>query len=113
MPTLNYLPAWGVGYSYDVQGAVMRSDRGPSRQRRTSQKIVTIASVTRNLRYAELPYFEWFVRGICNDGQLAFTDSYADGAGLSTGLVRILNGAYNVSTDTRNHIITCELEIFG
>lgn len=112
MPTLNYMPAWGVDYSYDVQPAVIRTETGYSRQRRISQKRIIVASARRVLRGAELPYFEWFVRNICNDGQLAFADYYADGTGLVAGLVRIMNGAYNVSSDTRNHIITCELEIF-
>lgn len=113
MPTMNAsMPAWSVDYSYGFNPAVVRTEAGISSQRRVSHRSSVVASATRRLLGAELPYFEYFIREICEDGRLKFTDKYADYNGLQTGTIRILNGAYSVSTDTRTHIVTCQIEIF-
>ena len=114
LPVLTNLPAWTVSYRYAVNPSQSRTSNsvGAKIQAKRSNRKSTIASVTRSLRGAELSYFEWFVRSICNDGASKFTDSYQDQNGLSSGLVRIVDGSYSVETDTRNHTISCELEIF-
>lgn len=112
MPTLQYLPAWSVEYQYGVRPNTIRTRSGKAVQRRMSHKNIVRASASLRLLGAQLPYFEYFVREVCNDGQLAFTGYYADQNGLNSGKIRILDGAYSVQTDYRRHIISCELEIF-
>lgn len=115
MPTLigTGIAPWTVDYQYSVDTSVSRtSQTGFKRQAARGSRQIVIASATRLLRLAEMPYFEVFIREICLDGSLKFTDYYADYNGLVSGDVRILGGAYSVSSDTRRHIVTCELEIF-
>lgn len=112
MPTLNYLPPWQMDYSYEVVPDVLRGSRGAPSQRAVSNRRIVIADVSRRLLGSELPYFEWFIREICKEGTLAFTDYYADGNDLTTGLIRIVDGAYSVSTNLRRHIVQCQIEIF-
>lgn len=113
MPTMNSsMPPWLMDYSFSVNPSVERSEERPSVQRRSSHRSIVVADVKRMLQGAELPYFEYFVREICNEGTSKFTDVYADGNGLVTGTIRIVGGRYNVSTDTRKHVVTCQIEIF-
>lgn len=114
MPTLEHLPPWTVSYDYNVSPAVVRMQGTDGRRanRKVSHRRTVIANATRQLKWAELPYFEWFIRGICNEGANKFTDVYADHNGLQTGTIRLLDGAYSVSTDLRRHTVTCQLEIF-
>lgn len=114
MPSLLYLPPWDVAYDYSTTPAVERTPDlgGFTRQSRVSLKRVVIANARRVLRGAELPYFEAFVREILNDGSLKFTDTYADHTGLATGIVRIVDGVYSVSTDKITHVVSCQIEIF-
>ena len=114
MATLLYLPAWSVGYSYGVDPSQTRTrvSQGFKRQAKDSHRHMVIADVTRKLQLSELPYFEWFVRGLANSGADKFTDSFIDHDGLQTGLIRIVNGEYSVNTDTRSHLVSCQIEIF-
>ena len=112
MPTLQYLPEWSVEYNYSLTNSILRDDNpGYVDQKRNSHRQEMIASAQRILYGAELPYFEYFIQEICREGSLSFTDYYADGSGVVQGNVRILNGSYSVSTNSRNHIVTCQLEI--
>ena len=114
MPVLQYLPRWTVNYSYDTDPAILRSPNlgGFVRQSKVRDNRVVIANAERRLRGSEILYFEWFIRGVCNDGAIKFDDYYADHNGLQFGTVRVLNGSYQVSTDKLNHTVTCQLEIF-
>jgi hypothetical protein len=85
---------------------------GFRKQSKVTNRRVGVASAQRVLQGSELMYFEWFIRGICNDGSIKFDDYYADHNGITTGTVRIQGGVYDVTTDKRKHTITCELEIF-
>ena len=115
MPTLQYIPPWTVSYSYSVEPSVIRSPSlgGRRGQVKVRDNKIVVASASRVLIGAELPYFEYFIREILKDGSLKYTDVYADHNGLNTGTVRILGGVYNVSTDKRNSTLTCDLEIFS
>ena len=114
MPTLEHLPNWTIDYSYDTEPAVLRATNlgGAMTQSKITGRRVVVASAERVLHGAELPYFEWFVIGVCQSGSLKFTDTYADHNGLQVGTVRIVDGTYTVVTDKRQHTISCELEIF-
>jgi hypothetical protein len=112
MPTLNYLPPWSIDYAFEVVPDVIRGGMAYPSQRAGSNKRIVMADVTRRLVGAELPYFEWFIREICSEGSLAFTDYYADGDGVASGTIRIVDGAYSVSTNLRRHIVQCRIEIF-
>lgn len=113
METLQYLPAWIVDWSNSVSPAVARPQhRGYTSQRRLSHRRIEVVSATRRLLGSQLPYFEYFVNVVINQGQDKFIDYYADQNGLQTGTIRIKDGSYEVKTDTRTHIVTCELEIF-
>lgn len=113
METMSYLPPWSVDYSYDVSPSQRRTeDIGFKRQAKKSHRSVVVASATRILRLSEIHYFEYFVRGLVNDGNDKFIDVYADANGLVTGTVRILGGQYGVSSDARIHTVSCDLEIF-
>ena len=113
MEAMNYLPPWAVDYTYNVSPSQRRTeDRGFKRQAKKSHRNVVIANATRMLRLSEIHYFEYFVRELLNDGNDKFTDDYADANGTVTGTVRIVGGQYSVSSDSRLHIVTCELEIF-
>lgn len=114
MPMLQYIPPWTVEYDYGVTPNVLRSNNlgGFRKQEKVTNRRVVVASAQRVLQGSELMYFEWFIRGICNDGSIKFEDYYADHNGLNTGTVRIKDGVYNIETDKRKHIFTCELEIF-
>ena len=104
---------WSIEYKYDVTPNNIRtSARGFRRQSSGGNRHVMIASATRQLQLIELPYFEYFVREVCKDGSLKFTDVYADYNGLTTGTIRIVDGSYSVQTDTRRHLVTCEIEVF-
>lgn len=115
MPTLEHLPPWTVEYSYEVDPSVLRTPElgGYRRQSKVTNRRVVMATAQRILKGAELPYFEWFVIGVCNSGASKFEDAYADHNGLQVGTVRIVGGSYEVSTDKREHTVTCELEIFS
>ena len=114
MPTLQYMPAWTVEYNYQTTPGVIRTPSlgGYQSQSNIRNLRVVVATAQRVLQGVELMYFEWFIRGVLNDGSLKFTDVYADHNGLQTGTVRIKDGVYNVDTDKRKHTVTCELEIF-
>jgi len=112
IPSLQYLPPWSIQYPYDINPSQTRTaQRGFKRQASRGHRRTMIAQATRVLRLAELPYFEYFIREVCNDGALKFNDVYADGNGLNTGNIR-LTGGYSVSSDTRRHVVTCEIEVF-
>lgn len=113
MATLLYLPPWSIDYSMTQENAVTRTQhKGFKRQSSFSHKKVSIVSVTRRLYGAQLPYFEHFIRTLEEDGSLPFTDSYKDGAGVQSGLMRIVNGAYKVDTNGLNHVVSCNIEVF-
>ena len=113
MPTMNAsMPPWLMEYAYSVNPSVERSGLLPSAQRKTSHRSIIVADVSRMLQGAQLPYFEYFVREVCNEGSDKFTDVYADSSGIVTGTIRIIGGRYNVTTDTRKHLVTCQIEIF-
>lgn len=113
MPTMQYLPPWTVNYKYSVDPSQIRTgQRGFKSQSKLSHRNIFRATVSRRLLLSQLPYFEWFVRGLCNNGESKFTDSYADQGGLQTAEMRIVDGKYSVKTDTRTHIVTCEIEVF-
>lgn len=115
LTTVTDMPPWTINYSNRRNNAVVRTEyRGYRQQADYSHRKVDIASVTRRLFGAELPYFESFIRNQCNDGQLAFTDKYKDGNGVQSGTIRIVDGSYTVSTNGKNSnwIVSCEIEIF-
>lgn len=113
MQTMQYLPPWTVSYKYGVEPSQERAKaRGFKTQTRRSHRQIMTATATRRLVLSELPYFEWFIRGLCNNGQAKFIDSYADYNGLQAGVIRIVEGSYKVDTDLREHIVTCEIEVF-
>ena len=113
MSDLLYLPPWTRDYSYDIEPSVGRtSQRGYKRQSARGHRQVMKVNVTRYLRGIEMAYFEYFIREICKDGTIKFTDSYADYNGLVTGEVRIIGG-YTVATSSlRSFTVSCELEVF-
>lgn len=114
MPTLSYLPPWTQSYSGNVTPAVRRTPDlgGFKRQGLTSSKKINQLSVTRRLVGSEILYFEWFVRGVLRDGADKFVDRYLTSSGLQSGTIRIIDGIYQVQTDKRRHIVTCEIEVF-
>lgn len=113
MATLSNLPAWTVNYRYNIAPNTVRTDvKGPRVQGQKGHRLVFMADVTRRLRRAELPYFEYFVREVLNDGADKYTDSYQDQSGLQTGTVRIVNGAYKVAGDRLNWVVTARIEVF-
>lgn len=118
MPNLTSVsdfPPWSIDYNFSENNAVVRSsERGFKRQADYSHRKVTIASAVRHLYGAQLPYFESFIRTQCNDGQLAFTDKYKDGGGVTTGTVRLVDGAYVVTPNgsNKNYQVSCSVEIF-
>lgn len=113
MPTMNSsMPPWSVEYDYSIDPGVVRTDGRASTQRKASHRRVMLGNATRVLQFSQLPYFEYFIRELCNDGADKFTDVYADYNGLVTGSIRLYNGSYSVQTNTRRHIVTCQIEIF-
>jgi hypothetical protein len=113
LTTVTDFPPWAIDYASAIQNPVTRTQqRGFSRQSSFSQRRVTTVSASRRLAGIELPFFESFVRTQCNDGQLSFTDRYKDGDGVQTGIIRIVDGYYSVSTNGRNHVVTCVIEVF-
>lgn len=113
MPTLQHLPAWKIEYDYTLTNAILRDQNpGYTRQARKSHRQIMIANAQRFLRGAQLPYWEHFILNVCREGSLKFTDYYADGNGVQQGLIRVVNGRYSVQTDTRNHIVSCQIEVF-
>ena len=115
MPTLTNLPPWSSSYSYTVEPGIQRTPSLNSftRQSDINKRRVVIADVTRELQGAELPYFESFIRTLCNDGASKFVDTIADQLGLRQATIRIVDGSYSVETDLRMHTINCQIEIFG
>ena len=104
---------WSIEYQYDVTPNNTRtSQRGFRRQASGGNRHIMLANATRQLQLIELPYFEYFVREVCKEGSLKFTDAYADYNGLTTGTIRIVDGSYSVQTDTRRHTVTCQIEVF-
>lgn len=113
LTSVSDFPPWAIDWSFSLENPTTRTSyRGFRRQARFSKKKVTLASATRKLTGIELPYFESFVRNQANDGQLKFTDKYKDGGGVQSGLVRIVNGSYTVTTNGTNHTVSCQLEVF-
>ncbi len=114
MPTLQYMPPWTIDYSYKTDPSVIRTPDlgGYRRQSKVSNKRIITASARRVLQGSELLYFEWFLRGVLSDASLKFEDYYADHTGLNTGTIRIVDGIYEVSTNKRSHVVTCDIEIF-
>lgn len=113
MPTLQHLPPWTISYKYSVSPSQTRTrEMGFKSQSRLSHRHLFTASASRRLLLSQLPYWEWFIRGLCNNGASKFTDYYADGNNLQTATIRLVDGAYSVKTDTRTHIVTCEIEVF-
>lgn len=117
MPDLTLVsefPPWDISYSYSVRSSLVGASRlmGGRDQARVSQKEVVIARVSRMLRGDKLAYFEYFIRGVCNDGQLSFTDKYKDGSGVTSGEVRLVDGAYSVKYDNTYFRVTCDIEVF-
>jgi hypothetical protein len=113
MATLLHLPPWAIDYSMTQENAVTRTKRkGFKRQSSYSHRKVSVVSVTRRLYGAQLPYFEHFVRTILVDGSLSFTDLYKDGSGVQSGTMRIIDGAYKVTTNGLNHVVSCTIEVF-
>lgn len=114
LPTMQYLPAWTNAYSYSVEPATVRTQVAgcAKSQRQRSHRRVVIADVNLRLLGAQLPYFEWFVRGICNDGAGKFNGQYIDGGGLQNVVMRIVGGKYDVATNLRVHTVSCQIEIF-
>lgn len=114
MQTILYLEPWLDSYNYEVDSAVDRdSARGFKSQSARSHRNIKTVSVTRRLRLSQLPYFEYFVRVLLNNGNDRFIDYYADSSGLQHGVVRIVGGSYSVKTDTLTHVVTCDLEVIG
>lgn len=114
LPALANLPPWSSRYGYKVRPSVVRTANrgGATTQRKRSHRKIMIGDVELRLKGAELPYFEWFVRGICNNGQSKFYGQYVDGDGVKTGIIRIVGGKYSVSTDLVKHTVKCQIEIF-
>lgn len=116
MPDLTAIsdfPPWSIDYSFDLSNPVDRSSsRGLKSQASFSKRQVTIASAVRKLTGIELPYFEYFIREVCIDGSVKFTDRYKDGGGVQSGDIRIVDGAYVVSTNGINHTVSCQIEVF-
>lgn len=114
METLNYLPAWTQSFNYNKLGTVNReSYNGKVNQSKRSHRIIKTVSVTRLLIGAQLAYFEGFVKETLNQGRDKYIDSFTDGNAQTTAVVRIQNGSYTVNSDTRNHFVSCTLEVFS
>lgn len=111
---MSYLPPWQVDYSYDISPNVERSSlRGKVTQSKKGHRRIMRASVNRLLRYSEIPYFEYFIREVNNDGAGKFTDTYQDENGtVTSGEIRIVDGAYDVVFDGRNARVSCQIEVF-
>ena len=114
MAGLELLPPWTAVYAYTVQPDQSRTSirGGFSKQARRSNRFTRVFNVTRFLKLSELPYFESYVLDDRKDGSLKFTDRYQDSSGLVTGTIRILGGNYSVISDTLNHTVTCQIEVF-
>lgn len=113
LTTISDFPPWSIDYQFNQLQPVVRSQhRGYKRQSSHNHAQSTRAAVSRRIYGAMLPYFEYFIRSECDDGNLAFTDKYKDGGGVQTALVRIINGSYSVQTDGVRHLVRCEIEIF-
>lgn len=113
MATLLYLDPWLINYDQATNYNVVRSQAfGKINQKRNSHRKIDVARASRILVGAQVPYFEWFVRGINNDGQSKFTDYYADSSGVQQGTVRILNGSYTLTPIGGSWRVECELEVF-
>lgn len=114
MPTLSYFDPWLISYKNKTERAVSRSRfPGKMNQRKNSHRKTDIVNAERILQGIQAPYLEYFIREVCEDGHLKFTDYYADGSGTSQGLVRIVDGAYKITPlGNNNYSFECELEIF-
>lgn len=114
MPTLSYLPEWTVNYSYNVSLPIVRTvGPGKKNQAKKSHRHIYTAPAERILQGAQLPYFEHFVRNVCNEGASKFTDYYRDGNGSQQGDIRIVNGEYTVTfLSSKVYRISCEIEVF-
>lgn len=112
MPELLHLPPWDIDYTFEHESPVNRSQLpGRVEQKRRSQKYLRTATAKRTLYRMQLPYFVYFIAEICFDGSIAFDDYVNDELGVRKAKVRIVNGAYSVTSNGFNHTITCTLEV--
>ena len=114
MPTMQYLNPWLVDYDYELSAAVISNgiQGGIREQRKVNHRVSIVANARRYLQGNQLAYFEHFIREVCTDGSIKFTDAYADYNGVTNGLIRIINGEYFVRTDRVRHTVECQIEIF-
>lgn len=113
-PTLLYLPAWVQPTNLNVLSPVIQTVEGGkfASRKLSSSYMHRQMSVERFLFRAELPYFEHFIRSVCDEGHKPFNDKFIDENGvLQTAKIKLINGAYSVVTDSRNHRLTCRIEI--
>lgn len=113
MSTLQYLDPWLIDYSSTTRYNIVRSQAfGKTNQSRKSHRKIDVARAQRILVGAQVPYFEWFIRGINNDGQSKFTDYYTDGSGVQQGEVRIRDGSYTLTPIGGSFRVECIIEVF-
>ena len=113
LTTVSDFPPWDISYSYSVSNPVLRNTdtRGSRDQARVSQTRLITAQAKRKLRGDKLAYLEYFIRVLCNDGQLSFTDKYKDGSGVQSGEIRIVSGSYTVTYEQTLFIVDCVIEV--
>jgi len=115
MPTMQYLSPWEQTYSFQVEKDFVGTDTGYHVQRSDFQENeIVVAELTRRLWRFELGYWEYFIRVLCKEGSLKFTDYFADGQGLRQIEIRLIDGSYDVqSDDSRKFTINCSAEVIN
>lgn len=109
----DFLPRFSADtYSANVQLPVIRSGlSGHVDQRNMSHRQHITFPATLVLHGAQLPIFEYFIRDLCNDGIDYFNGYYLAENGEQIGVMRIVSGAYKVTTDGLVSTVTCNLEL--
>lgn len=116
MPTAPaVLPVWETNYTYEIDPTVSRTKGftffGLKEQKRIGTRRRMVANVSRLLKDDHLPRWLWFILGVCNEGQLDFTDTIADESGTRTVNIRLIDGAFEIVTNGADATVTCDVEI--
>ena len=110
MIELLHLPPWSINYNSESLPSLARVDNfhGRITQSRRSHRVLEEIDVERRLIGNELPYFEWFFKGVIKDGSIAFLDSYASSSGVVSKLIRIVDG-YSVRFNGRVAFVSARI----
>jgi hypothetical protein len=108
-----FLPHFSANnYSWSIDLPIIRSDlQGHVDQRLVSHRELITFPTTLILYGVQLPLFEFFIRELCNEGNAYFNGYYLTESGEQSGVMRLVNGAYNVITDGLVSTVTCSVEL--